>query len=58
MKQCDHPARNDDAGKKVHIGGGMAVGARWCICEDAELGLKVFEHGFEATYLQRATEKA
>ncbi|HXQ20073.1 MAG TPA: glycosyltransferase [Candidatus Acidoferrales bacterium] len=25
--------------------------AEWCITEDAELGLRVFEHGFEATYV-------
>ncbi len=25
--------------------------AEWCICEDAELGLRVFEAGYEATYL-------
>ncbi|HXQ31335.1 MAG TPA: glycosyltransferase [Steroidobacteraceae bacterium] len=25
--------------------------AEWCITEDAELGLRVFEHGFEATYI-------
>ncbi len=25
--------------------------AEWCICEDAELGLRVFEAGYQATYL-------
>ena len=25
--------------------------SEWCICEDAELGLRVFEAGFQATYL-------
>jgi hypothetical protein len=33
-----------------------AVGgwAQWCITEDAELGLRLFEHGYEATYLSRS----
>ncbi|MGF1642643.1 MAG: glycosyltransferase [Thiotrichales bacterium] len=26
----------------------------WCITEDAELGLRVFEHGYEAAYLPRS----
>jgi len=26
--------------------------AEWCICEDAELGLRLFEKGFEAVYLE------
>lgn len=25
--------------------------AEWCICEDAELGLRLFEHGYEAVYM-------
>ncbi len=25
--------------------------AEWCICEDAELGLRLFEHGYESVYL-------
>jgi len=25
--------------------------AEWCITEDAELGLRIFEHGFDATYV-------
>ena len=25
--------------------------AEWCITEDAELGLRIFEHGYEATYV-------
>jgi exo-beta-1,3-glucanase (GH17 family)/cellulose synthase/poly-beta-1,6-N-acetylglucosamine synthase-like glycosyltransferase len=28
--------------------------AEWCITEDAELGLRVFEHGHEALYLPRS----
>jgi cellulose synthase/poly-beta-1,6-N-acetylglucosamine synthase-like glycosyltransferase len=28
--------------------------AEWCICEDAELGLRVFEAGYQATYLPRS----
>ncbi len=28
--------------------------AEWCITEDAELGLRVFEHGFEALYVPRS----
>jgi exo-beta-1,3-glucanase (GH17 family)/cellulose synthase/poly-beta-1,6-N-acetylglucosamine synthase-like glycosyltransferase len=28
--------------------------AEWCITEDAELGLRLFEHGFEAHYLLRS----
>ena len=27
-----------------------AAGAEWCITEDAELGLRIFEQGYEATY--------
>lgn len=26
--------------------------AEWCICEDAELGLRLFEKGYEAVYLE------
>lgn len=26
--------------------------AEWCICEDAELGLRLFEHGYESVYLE------
>ena len=25
--------------------------AEWCITEDAELGLRIFEHGFDASYV-------
>ncbi len=28
--------------------------AEWCICEDAELGLRLFERGFEAVYLDHS----
>ncbi len=28
--------------------------AEWCITEDAELGLRLFEHGYEAFYLSRS----
>jgi exo-beta-1,3-glucanase (GH17 family)/cellulose synthase/poly-beta-1,6-N-acetylglucosamine synthase-like glycosyltransferase len=28
--------------------------AEWCICEDAELGLRVFEAGYQATYLPQS----
>jgi len=28
--------------------------AEWCITEDAELGLRLFEHGYEAQYLPRS----
>jgi exo-beta-1,3-glucanase (GH17 family)/cellulose synthase/poly-beta-1,6-N-acetylglucosamine synthase-like glycosyltransferase len=28
--------------------------AEWCICEDAELGLRVFEAGYQATYIPRS----
>jgi exo-beta-1,3-glucanase (GH17 family)/cellulose synthase/poly-beta-1,6-N-acetylglucosamine synthase-like glycosyltransferase len=31
--------------------------AEWCITEDAELGLRVFEHGFEATYVPHSYGK-
>jgi exo-beta-1,3-glucanase (GH17 family)/cellulose synthase/poly-beta-1,6-N-acetylglucosamine synthase-like glycosyltransferase len=31
--------------------------AEWCITEDAELGLRVFEHGLEATYVPRSYGK-
>ena len=33
-----------------HVGGW----AEWCITEDAELGLRLFEHGHEALYLPRS----
>jgi exo-beta-1,3-glucanase (GH17 family)/cellulose synthase/poly-beta-1,6-N-acetylglucosamine synthase-like glycosyltransferase len=28
--------------------------AEWCITEDAELGLRLFEHGYEANYIARS----
>ncbi|NTU76342.1 MAG: glycosyltransferase [Alphaproteobacteria bacterium] len=28
--------------------------AEWCICEDAELGLRLFERGYEAVYLEQS----
>ncbi len=28
--------------------------AEWCICEDAELGLRLFEQGFEAVYMNHS----
>jgi exo-beta-1,3-glucanase (GH17 family)/energy-coupling factor transporter transmembrane protein EcfT len=28
--------------------------AQWCITEDAELGLRVFEHGYEAVYIPKS----
>jgi len=28
--------------------------AEWCICEDAELGLRLFENGFEAVYMNNS----
>jgi len=28
--------------------------AEWCICEDAELGLRLFEKGYEAVYLEES----
>jgi exo-beta-1,3-glucanase (GH17 family)/cellulose synthase/poly-beta-1,6-N-acetylglucosamine synthase-like glycosyltransferase len=31
--------------------------AEWCITEDAELGLRIFERGYEATYLPRSYGK-
>ena len=31
--------------------------AEWCITEDAELGLRVFEHGYEATYVPHSYGK-
>jgi exo-beta-1,3-glucanase (GH17 family)/cellulose synthase/poly-beta-1,6-N-acetylglucosamine synthase-like glycosyltransferase len=34
----------------VEVGGW----AQWCITEDAELGLRLFEHGYEAQYLPRS----
>ncbi len=37
----------------------MDVGGwgEWCICEDTELGLRLFEAGFEAVYLEHAFGK-
>jgi len=32
-----------------HVGGW----AEWCITEDAELGLRIFEHGYEALYVNK-----
>ncbi len=45
--QRDHPARHHDAGAPQRA---RAVGgwAEWCITEDAELGLRLFEAGYEA----------
>jgi len=31
--------------------------AEWCITEDAELGLRIFEHGYEATYIPHSYGK-
>ncbi len=31
--------------------------AEWCICEDAELGLKLFEHNYESYYLSQSFGK-
>lgn len=31
--------------------------AEWCITEDAELGLRVFEHGYEAVYIPKSYGK-
>jgi exo-beta-1,3-glucanase (GH17 family)/cellulose synthase/poly-beta-1,6-N-acetylglucosamine synthase-like glycosyltransferase len=31
--------------------------AEWCICEDAELGLRLFEHKYESLYLNRSFGK-
>lgn len=31
--------------------------SEWCIVEDAELGLRVFEHGFEAIYIPKSYGK-
>jgi exo-beta-1,3-glucanase (GH17 family)/cellulose synthase/poly-beta-1,6-N-acetylglucosamine synthase-like glycosyltransferase len=31
--------------------------AEWCICEDAELGLRLFEKGYEAVYLEHSFGK-
>ncbi len=31
--------------------------AEWCITEDAELGLRIFERGYEATYIQQTYGK-
>ena len=28
--------------------------AEWCICEDAELGLRLFERGYEAVYMENS----
>jgi cellulose synthase/poly-beta-1,6-N-acetylglucosamine synthase-like glycosyltransferase/exo-beta-1,3-glucanase (GH17 family) len=31
--------------------------AEWCICEDAELGLRLFENGYEAVYMNASLGK-
>jgi len=31
--------------------------AEWCITEDADLGLKIFEHGFEGAYVEQSYGK-
>jgi exo-beta-1,3-glucanase (GH17 family)/cellulose synthase/poly-beta-1,6-N-acetylglucosamine synthase-like glycosyltransferase len=31
--------------------------SEWCITEDAELGLRIFEHGYEATYVSHSFGK-
>lgn len=28
--------------------------AEWCICEDAELGLRLFEHGYDSVYMSHS----
>ena len=52
--QRDHPARHDDAGAARRRWNRSAAGREWCITEDAELGLRLFEHGYEAQYLPRS----
>ncbi|MBN2516421.1 MAG: glycosyltransferase [Deltaproteobacteria bacterium] len=36
---------------------GVGGWAEWCITEDAELGLRIFEHGYEAIYIARSYGK-
>jgi cellulose synthase/poly-beta-1,6-N-acetylglucosamine synthase-like glycosyltransferase len=36
---------------RARLLGALGGWAEWCICEDAELGLRVFEAGYQATYL-------
>jgi cellulose synthase/poly-beta-1,6-N-acetylglucosamine synthase-like glycosyltransferase len=31
--------------------------AEWCITEDAELGLRIFEQGYEATYIPASYDR-
>lgn len=33
---------------------GVEGWAEWCICEDAELGLRMFQNGYEAVYLEHS----
>ena len=36
---------------------GVGGWAEWCITEDAELGLKIFEHGYEGAYVEESYGK-
>jgi len=36
---------------------GVGRWAEWCITEDAELGLKIFEHGYEGAYVEESYGK-
>jgi cellulose synthase/poly-beta-1,6-N-acetylglucosamine synthase-like glycosyltransferase len=50
--QRHHSARHHDHGPRAQL---EAAGwAEWCITEDAELGLRIFEAGFEASYVPKS----
>jgi cellulose synthase/poly-beta-1,6-N-acetylglucosamine synthase-like glycosyltransferase len=54
--QRDHPARHDDdraQGRAWAVGGWST----WCITEDTELGLKLFEAGYSAAYIPESMGK-
>ena len=48
--QRDHPARHHDPGP-ARVLDSVGGWAEWCITEDAELGLRLFEAGYEALYM-------
>src|SRR5258706_3401413 len=39
---------------RAHVLAALGGWAEWCICEDAELGLRIFEAGYQALYLPRS----
>ena len=48
-----YPARHHDADPQRSSLQDAADWSEWCITEDAELGLRIFETGYDAVYIPR-----